>query len=306
MGSRIHAVNGDISKPGLGLSRKDAITLQNSVDTVYHSAALCNLSCDLSEARRVNVNGTENILKLALDWHKNGRLKNVNHISTAYIAGNHIGTFYEKDIDMAQGFNNNYEKSKFEAELVVEEYRNKGLSADIYRPGIITDTIPPSTYATPVFLKMLYFFARGFFKNIPADINTKINMVPVDTVSEAIYLISNTRTKLLNQNYQIVNPRPVKFGELLNAISDFFGSKTPQCVSYGKFKALTTSPIRKKMIRPFIPYLSQKLLFDARNAENILKKYGFIIPPIDEQMLLRYLKHWAISHKIYASKERSS
>jgi long-chain acyl-CoA synthetase len=293
LGPRIHAVRGDLSAAGLGLSKKDSAVLKRSIDAIYHAGALCDLSCGLAEARKINVGGTENLLKLALDWQKDGRLRNVNHISTAYIAGNHKGVFYEKDIDISQRFNNNYEKSKFEGEFIVEKYRNKGLRVDIYRPGIITDAIPPVTNTVPAFLKILSAFSKGFFEEIPARTGTKMNMVPIDAACKAIYLISTSDNKPANQNYHIVNPRPLELGVLINTASDFFGFRAPKCVSRAKLDKLKMSPIRRKIIEPFVPYLNQRLSFDARNASAILGERNFIIPSISVKALVKYFSYCA-------------
>ena len=66
-----------------------------------------------------------------------GKLKKVNHISTAYICGDYKGAFKEEDLDVGQKFNSTYEQSKFEAEKLVEKYRKGGLWIDVFRPPII-------------------------------------------------------------------------------------------------------------------------------------------------------------------------
>ena len=48
-----------------------------------------------------------------------GGLDSFVHVSTAYVAGTHPEPFGESDLDRGQEFRNAYERSKFEAELVV-------------------------------------------------------------------------------------------------------------------------------------------------------------------------------------------
>ena len=293
--SRMHVFRGDISKKGLGLGKKELDGLRDTIDVVYHSAAICDFSCELDLIRKANVTGTENVLELALDWQKNGHLENVNHISTAYIAGDYSGTFYEKDTDVSQNFNNTYEQSKFEAELVVSEYRKKSLRVDIYRPAIITDTFPPSTGASFGIIKLLRLISQGTFRNIPADGEARINLAPVDLVSRAIHLISTAKDRPANRNYHIVNPMPAKFDALLDTISGFFGTKKPVCIPAKRFPADGLSDIQKRILKHFIPYMNQRLSFDAQNAVSVLKKYGFTIPALSKSDLVKTFEHYQSS-----------
>ena len=295
LAQRIHILVGDISKDNLGLSKEDLIALRNVIDTAYHCAAICNLRCAISEVRKVNVRGTENLLKLALDWQNNGRLENVNHISTAYVAGNFSGIFYEHQIDVSQDFNNSYERSKFEAELVVTSYRNRGLRVDTYRPSIIVDTLPPSTDFAPGFLRLLMLFVLEFFDKIPADDDTKINLIPVDAVVNAIYLISSAKNRLPNQNYHIVNPKGVGLGTLLDISSECLGFKRPKSVPVSRFSLHALNIYQRKIIEPFMPYLNQKLSFDNTNAASVLNKYNFAIPSINRDAVIKTLEHYRVS-----------
>ncbi len=289
--SRIHAIRGDISKDNLGLNKRDLAKLR-LIHTVYHCAAICKFSYTLNDIRKVNVKGTENLLKLALDWQKRGNLENVNHVSTGYIAGDYKGTFYEKNIDVSQGFNNSYEKSKFEAEFVIENYRRKGLWIDIYRPSIIIDTIPPSTDTIPDLLRLLVMFALEIFEKIPANTNTELNLIPVDIVSKAIYLISTTKNRPPNQNYHIANPRPLKFGTLLNIASNFFAFKKPKCIPVSRFHMDNLNFMQRKVIEPFVPYLNQKLSLDIKNTASVLKRYDFTIPAIGKEAVITTFRHY--------------
>lgn len=292
--ARIHVLRGDISKDNLGLSKKDLAKLR-LIHMVYHCAAICKFDYALNAIRKVNVRGTENLLELAMDWQKTGHLENVNHISTGYIAGDYKGTFYEERTDVSQGFNNTYEQSKFEAELAVLKYRKAGLRADIYRPSIIVNTIPPTPYAAPALLRLLSMFILEVFKKIPVDNNTRLNMIPVDVASKAIYLISTTKNRALNQNYHIVNPRPVRFGSLLDTANDLFKSKKPRCIPLSRFRMNDLSSIQRSIIRPFIPYLNQNLSFDMGNASSILKLYDFRIPAITKEGMIKTFKYYKSS-----------
>ncbi len=62
-------------------------------------------------------------MNLAKACSKNGIFERFDYISTAYVAGNSRGIFDENSLDKGQGFSNSYERSKFEAELLLASFR---------------------------------------------------------------------------------------------------------------------------------------------------------------------------------------
>ncbi|MBN1871642.1 MAG: SDR family oxidoreductase [Candidatus Omnitrophica bacterium] len=290
--SRITAVSGDITCENLGLRDVDLDYMSSKIDTVYHCAAVCNFGCDIDEIRNVNVKGTERLLKLTLNWHSQGRLKDVNHISTVYVAGNHAGRFHEDEISVSQTFNNTYEQSKFEAELAVDAYRKKGLPVTIYRPSIIIDTIPPTTHIIPGLVRLLAMFILELFPEIPADEETELNLIPVDDVAKIIHIISNSGRSILNQNYHVAHTSAIKLGTLLNESSRFFGFKKPKCIPVKEFRIDSIGTSRQKIIGHFTPYLNQRLSFDMRNTLSILEKFGYNIPILSGERLMQAFEYY--------------
>ncbi len=100
---------GDITKPYLGLDAKSQELLRTEAEEIFHCAAVTNLKWPLEEIREVNVEGTRNILQLAANLAKNGRLKKTNHISTAFVYGDYKAEFRETDLDVGQSFKTTYE-----------------------------------------------------------------------------------------------------------------------------------------------------------------------------------------------------
>ena len=103
---RITLIEGDITDRELFIDRTNWKKLRNSIDTLYHSAALCEFAVPLDKIRKINVEGTDNVFNFASDCFKSGRLKKVNHISTVAVAGDKQGEFYENQLEVNQGFNN--------------------------------------------------------------------------------------------------------------------------------------------------------------------------------------------------------
>src|SRR5690606_27734995 len=76
--SRITTICGDIEQPHFGLSENDWQELAVRIDTVYHCAARVNVVQPYEVLRPANVNGTREVLRLALT----GRRKKLHLAST--------------------------------------------------------------------------------------------------------------------------------------------------------------------------------------------------------------------------------
>ncbi|WP_069169253.1 SDR family oxidoreductase [Streptomyces griseus] len=140
--ARLRVVETDLSLPRLGLSRRTFQKVADGLGAIWHSAGSINLEGDLPELRRTNLEGTRHVLELAAA----GRRKPVvHHVSTAFVAGaRREGVAYEDELDDASGFENAYEQSKYEAELLVHAWsRQHGRPAVVLRPSILVTDVPP-------------------------------------------------------------------------------------------------------------------------------------------------------------------
>ncbi|WP_181008821.1 MULTISPECIES: SDR family oxidoreductase [unclassified Streptomyces] len=139
---RLKVVETDLALPRLGLSRRVFQELADSLGTIWHGAGSINLEGDLPELRRTNVEGTRHVLELAAA----GRgAPVIRHVSTAFVAGGRrTGVAYEDELEDADGFENAYEQSKYEAELLVHAWsREHGRGVLVLRPSILVTDQPP-------------------------------------------------------------------------------------------------------------------------------------------------------------------
>ncbi|WP_185992759.1 SDR family oxidoreductase [Streptomyces sp. 130] len=139
---RLRVVETDLAQPRLGLPKRAFHELADTIGALWHSAGSINLEGDLPELRRTNVEGTRHVLELAAA----GRLRpRVHHVSTAFVAGaRREGVAYEDELDDACGFENAYERSKYEAELLVHDWaREHGRPVLVLRPSILVTDLPP-------------------------------------------------------------------------------------------------------------------------------------------------------------------
>lgn len=184
IGNRIYVVSGDITKIELGMDKKEYEKLIKSVTHVIHTAADWKLKSSLEELQKINVGGTQNVLKLAQSAHEDHGLERFSQVSTAYVAGGKMGFVPEDSLTSEYGFLSNYEKTKFEAEV---EVRKSGFDVSIFRPSMIvgeSSTGYIKTFNTVYVPLRLYLSAK--LKLIPVSKSMKINLVPVDYVADAV------------------------------------------------------------------------------------------------------------------------
>ena len=275
---RITIIDGDITKKDLGIKRKTFNRLKKDLDTVFHLAAELDIKNSYEHISLVNKTGTINLLDFALQCKKSGQLKKVNHVSTAYVLGSkglENVSFRENQLELSQGFNNLYEKTKYEAEIAVGGYREKGLLVDVFRPSIIIEGLPIIDYRMfSDFFRPFRFFISGIFKSIPARPDARYNLVSVDDAARAILIISNS-TNAKNMNYHIVNTGYISLRHILDIAMSVFDAPQPLFSSYEKFDFNGLSRVQREIISPFVPYLNFRARFDSSNAHNILRKKGF-------------------------------
>lgn len=280
---RVRAQAADLTSPGLGLSTMARDRLAGSIGAVVHCAASISFSLELEEARRINVGGTREILALAKDAFDGGSLDRFVHVSTAYVAGERDGCASETDGDTGQGFRNTYERTKLEAEEVV---RASGLPAAILRPSVIVgDSVTGWTPAFNVIYFPLQAFARGLFPNVPGDADARLDIVPVDTVADA--LLELLRGPVREGAFHVVagDSAPTNT-ELATLAAEAFDADPPVFVRLGE------DPSAETRAGALVPYFSVRCTFDARRGRSL----GATPPPLADYFptLMRYAReaHW--------------
>lgn len=280
---RIQVIQGDQTKEYMGLTKIAYKGLLRSTEEIYHCAALAEFKMPLEKVRFINVFGTENILKFA---EKCRRLTKLSYISTAFIAGNKVGLFKEEDLDTGQTFNNTYEQSKFEAELLIRKYIKKGLRISIFRPSIIVgEYLSGETTNFRMFYKPFRSIALGLFKEIPLGVNTFLNLIPVDSAAQAIYTLATREDKI--DVYHIVSPQHILVKHLMDIAAIKFEYKNPKYIPTEDYNFKKLSLIQKQILDAYFPYFNYRTIFDSNKTQKTLRKYNFKYPDINDNFLYR-------------------
>ncbi len=286
-GGNLVVLNGDIIKNNLGLSNNNVKQLVDEVEEIYHCAANTGFNLPIKTARLVNVKGTENVLKLGYACSNKGKLQKINYISTIYVCGDHKGVFDENCLNVGQQFNTTYEKSKYEAELLVEKYRKMGLWINVFRPPIIIGE--SKTGKVPAFNQALYqtlhIWDSELLKYFPNDNKLRANMVCVDELCESIFKIAGN-VSLKDKNYHTFHMKGVTPVELLNISQKILKFKKPIIVSEIEFVKRSTS-VQKMLLKYNILFINSKVKLRSFKTNDVLNKLNFKYSVIGEKLLNR-------------------
>jgi len=226
LAGRLRLVEGDVTRPGLGLGPGERAALAADVAEVYHLAAIYDLAVARAPALAVNVEGTRNVLDFAAGCPRFGRF---HYVSTCYVSGCHAGLYREDDLDVGQRFNNYYEETKFLAEVEVRERIAGGLPATVYRPAItVGDSRTGETqkFDGPYYV-MRWMLRQGGTAIVPVvgDATAyRVNVVPSDFVIAAIEHLSGIEGSR-GVTYQLADPAPLTVDEIYDRLAEATGQR---------------------------------------------------------------------------------
>ncbi len=223
--NRIKLYTGCITREKMGLDSKSYEELANTVEAVFHLAAIYDLAVPRELAYQVNVSGTHSVNGFCRDCNK---LQRYVYFSTCYVSGDYEGVFRAQDLDKGQGFKNYYEETKFLAEKTVRRTMQE-VPTTIIRPAIVvghsqTGYIPK--FDGPYF--MMEFACRYRFLPLPyvGQGKAPINLIPVDYLVRAtLELIRKNNTE--GETFQIADPEPYEANDVYGAVLQEITGKKP-------------------------------------------------------------------------------
>ncbi len=292
-------LEGNISRPNLGLSDEDFRWAASHCSGVVHSAASLKFQPAGDEPWNSNLNGTRHVVEFC----EKAGISDLFYISTAYVCGKISGTAYEVPVSADIEPRNVYEASKRQAEQHV-------LNADlpspptILRPSIIigdSQTGYTSTFHGPYLplrlaLSMLSPSAATAGVRVALDAvkilsmmgltgQERKNIVPVDWVSRGITRVVTT-PPLHGQIYHLTTTHPLSV-EMLTAttvefLDEVFGFDRSMPVEFddqlNQFFTAQMSVYRE--------YWASDPVFDTTNRDLALPDDP---PPVLDAALLKVL-----------------
>jgi thioester reductase-like protein len=179
---RVVVLPGDVLQPGLGLEPPLVRHLQETVDGIVHSAATTSFGLEVDLARRVNVTGTRNVLDFARGVRS---LRRLGYVSTAFVAGKRTGVVRESDLHHGAGFVTSYERSKYEAELLVQRAAAT-LPVAVFRPSVIVDPAQDAVGRPNALRFALSVLRDGVLPFLPAAATTPIDLIHSVDAADAL------------------------------------------------------------------------------------------------------------------------
>ncbi len=295
---RTDLVVGDITVPGLGLDADQRAALERDATELFHLAAVYDLSVGEAVGQRVNVDGTRNVVELAAGL---SALQRLQYVSTCYVSGRYPGIFRETDLEIGQTFNNFYESTKYEAEVLVRDAIRGGLPASIYRPAVVvgdSTTGETQKYDGPYYALQLFLRQRGVavVPLIGDSSAFRFNVVPRDFVVDAIAALSGAE-EALGRTFNLADPNPLTIDEMMALFARVTGRRmVPMPLPRGLAKtAIDRIPGVKPVLRvpaSTLDYLTHPTHYDTALTTPVLAKLGIECPPLPSYVenLVRYMR----------------
>ncbi|XP_046383071.1 fatty acyl-CoA reductase wat-like [Ischnura elegans] len=249
--SKVIAIPGDISQPGLDLSPEETQKLIDAdISVVFHSAATVRFNEPLKTAIQINVGGTQAILNLCKQFKG---MKVLVYVSTAYSNCNLSKvdeTIYdaavpaqgvlqcarwmsEKQMEalapqVMQSWPNSYTFSKFLAENLLKA-ESGDLPVAIFRPTIVVNAVkepvPGWTNSMNGPAGVTLGSAMGLVRTLQCDQDLVVDIVPVDWVVNAAITtawdVATNRKGTVVYNYSSGGQNPIKWKEYMGYCEEY-------------------------------------------------------------------------------------
>ena len=298
---------GDISEPGFAFSDEDADWVGSHVDKIIHSAAILEFYGEDREGEpwRTNLGGTRNMINLCRDL----KIHDIHYVSTAYVAGTQETHAMEDALNVGQGFRNDYEKSKFEAETEVRAI-DFADHVTVYRPAVISgDSVTGYTntyHGIYLYLRLMAMMIPAQPANEDGYRHTPIrltmtgeetrNIIPVDWVSAVMVRIFESE-EARGGTYHMAPDKPMTSGDMINWCGEYFKSTGVEFCGHDFVPEETNREdnedqwMFERLVREnmgtYEPYERTDNVFDMTQ----MKRFAgdIICPEIDRTVIHRYI-----------------
>ncbi|MCA9066237.1 MAG: SDR family oxidoreductase [Planctomycetaceae bacterium] len=298
---------GDISEPDFGLSDVDLDWVGRNCDTIIHSAAILEFYGEdrAGEPWRTNLGGTQNMIDLC----RRLNIRDIHHVSTAYVAGMQDGPAMEDCLDVGQSFRNDYEKSKFEAEQLVRAI-DFADHVTVYRPAVISgDSVTGYTntyHGLYLYLRLLAVMVPSIppgpdgVRHTPIrlrmDGTERRNIIPVEWVSAVMTRLFET-PEARGMTFHMAPDKPMTSAEMIQYCGEYFNSSGAEFCGYDSLPPVENRDenedqwlferLYTENMETYAPYERTDNIFDMTNTKRFAG--DIVCPVIDRTVLHRYI-----------------
>ena len=298
--ARAVALEGDITKPDLGIAGNEVEKLTGKIDHFFHLAAIYDLEADPATEMTTNIEGTRNAVQTATSIVAS----RFHHMSSIAAAGLYDGVFREDMFEEAENLDHPYFASKHEAEKVVRgECR---IPWRIYRPGLVvgdSTTGEMDKVDGPYYFFKLIQKTRNLLPPWMPSIGLeggRINLVPVDFVVAALVHLAHIDGQD-GRCFHLTDPRPRRVGDILNIFARAAHAPemtvrlnaallgfVPREVLRSMLALTPVRRISKAITKDLglpadvLKFVNYPTRFDCREAERLLQPGGITVPPLED------------------------
>ncbi|RLA48440.1 MAG: short chain dehydrogenase [Gammaproteobacteria bacterium] len=293
---QVIAVEGDLSKPKLGVKPAWIKQHGGKIDHFFHLAAIYDMKADAKSQQISNIEGTAHAIALS----KALRAGCFHQVSSIAAAGLYNGTFTEDMFEEAEALDHPYFRTKHDSEGLVR--KEKRMKWRIYRPGMVVgnsttgemDKVDGPYYFFETLKNLSSVVPEGF----PLLMNKAglLNIVPVDYVVAAIDCLAHLPDHD-RECFFITDPDGIRVGDLLKTMMKISGGAQLKAVDSslldsatilaGKgiarlppVKALGERLVSRMGIPPqVVGYINYPTHFDSSKTQRLLAEEDIICPP---------------------------
>src|SRR5262245_5260116 len=295
-------LQGDVTAAGLGLAADDRRWVAGNCGRVLHGAAsLAFYGADRGRDPWLsNLTGTANVLQLC----RQAGVRELHHVSTAYVCGQRADTVLESDAAPGGGFRNDYEHSKAEAERLARSADFLD-SLTVYRPAtVVGDSATGYTttyHGLYAYLHLAWVLSQhaglgeGGRRHVPVRLDLTgdegRNLVPVDWVS-AVTAHLLLHPGCHGRTYHLTPTRPVTARQIEAALSSRLNYGGPTFVGPGGLARGGLNDLEELFygsLAGYAPYWAQEPAFDCANTRSAAPHLP--CPLIDTPFLHRLIDH---------------
>jgi len=287
--TQIHFIEGDISKPMLGLCELDWEFLTSKIGTVFHFAAEVNLVLPYDKLKPTNTESTKEILKFCSTKFRK-YLYYASTLSVFVSSDDSREIFYENDkLDTMSEVYGGYAQSKWVSEKLLINAKQSGMDTIfIYRFGLITGDSKTGYSKTDDFFSE--FLLSILNLKILPDLEGKelsVDVTPLDYAANAcMTIVSQVNHTSNNFIFHIANPHSLKLSELISIFTQLQipisqvpkqlfvdvckSSELKNSYLYLSFSRFILKKEAFTLIRPLDLFQATSVQFDLTNTNQIL------------------------------------
>ena len=268
--TRVRVFRGDLTSEHFGLSEDDYDRLVHTTDSVIHCAASLNRKSEKA-CLNVNLRGTLEVIKLALQVDHYHGLRRFSHVSTVAVAGKRQDEVVTEDdsIDWNRSDYDPYARTKKFCEHMIRQLLPEAPKT-IFRPSIVLgDSRRGET--TQFDMVRAFVFLAGL-PALPLRAKDRVDIVNVDFVADAIAAL-HVKEQTQYDTYHLSSGRESQtFKQITESLSAAQGKRGPIYLPFMEKPFDRTvnllsnrkSPIGHgaALMKVFMPYLTFNTVFD--------------------------------------------